>query len=51
MYTAECESSIMEGCLDLGILYQIGSGVPKNIQKSIELFTKVCDVDTSSVTL
>jgi hypothetical protein len=46
-YTKECENSIMEGCLDLGILYQSGKEVPIDINKSIALFTKVCDASNA----
>ena len=33
----------MEGCSELGFLYDIGDGIHQNKQKAVKLYTKACN--------
>jgi len=33
----------MEGCLNLGIIYQYGKGVTTDLDKAVRLYQKACD--------
>jgi len=33
----------MSGCSNLGVMYQLGEGVGKDLAKAVELYRKACD--------
>ena len=38
-----CDGGDMDGCRNLGVMYECGNGVEKNEQKAAELYKKACD--------
>ena len=42
LYAKSCDTGEMDGCYELGILYQDGKGVEQNNTKANELWTKAC---------
>lgn len=47
-YASSCQSGNGQGCRDLSTLYELGLGVPKNIQKALQLNEKGCSLGNGS---
>jgi len=43
LYTKACDGGEMNGCFNLGVMYDNGDGVKENTIKAKELFGKACD--------
>ena len=42
---AGCEAGAGLGCVNLGLMYRKGDGLPKDVQKATELFRKACQLE------
>ncbi|MDR4464816.1 MAG: sel1 repeat family protein [Nitrospira sp.] len=38
-----CEKGDAEGCFNLGVMYDEGTGVPQDVVQAVALFRKACD--------
>ena len=44
LYVKACKGGDAESCVNLGILYQSGEGMPRDEAKPAELFDKACEL-------
>ena len=43
LFKKACDGGKMSGCYNLGVMYNNGNGVEKDLGKAAELFKKACD--------
>jgi TPR repeat protein len=43
LYTKACDGGAMEGCLNLGVAFATGRGLPKNERRASELYERACE--------
>lgn len=43
LYSQECSSGDLQGCVNLGTMYRMGWGVDKDLSRASDLFKKACD--------